>query len=67
MNSKELTRRRYGDPLKVLLQDEERSCKGCKHEHSEKLWGNIIAICTLTLRGKRRPHGKRCKDYKEKL
>lgn len=62
-----LRRHEYGDPLKILIDREERSCKGCKFEHSAHVFGKEVKVCTKLLKsGKRRNHGKRCTDYKDK-
>lgn len=54
--------REYGrDPLEILIEREERSCTGCKHERKEKMFGVIIMTCK-----KDRKHGKKCTHYKEK-
>jgi hypothetical protein len=52
---------KYGDPLKVLIRAEEKICKGCKHEKTEKIFGLKLVTCK---RG--RAHGKRCKYYMER-
>jgi hypothetical protein len=58
---------KYKNPLEVLIAEENRSCKGCKHEHSEKLFGKVYTVClTILPGGKRRNHGKRCMKYQEK-
>lgn len=46
----------YRDPLKKLLADEARTCKGCIHE--EMVFG--VPICL-----KKKKHGRRCKHYVE--
>ena len=56
-----LPERKYGDPLNVLLRDEEESCKGCRFRtpHAD---GNPRC------RNPRRPQvlaDKRCDDYEE--
>jgi hypothetical protein len=59
-----LEQRMYRDPLQILLEDEAKTCKGCKHEHRQWLWGNLIKLCTKKKPdGKRRNYGARCKDY----
>ncbi|MDB6119307.1 MAG: hypothetical protein JWO08_3088 [Verrucomicrobiaceae bacterium] len=61
-----LEQHKYRNPLDVLIEEESRTCKGCGHEHSEKLWGQLYTVCKKVLpNGKRRHHGKRCKDYQE--
>lgn len=51
---------RYRDPLQVLLIEEGKTCKGCKFEKTERLFGERTCTCT-----KRRKHGKRCKVYQD--
>lgn len=54
----------FRDPLEILLAEEARTCRGCASEHTETIWGKPIKICTAKdANGKRRNHGKRCKDY----
>ena len=54
----------YRDPLDVLLGEEAQTCRGCLNQHTEQLWGQDYTICTAKDdKGKRRNHGKRCKDY----
>lgn len=48
----------YGDPAIAFERDEARTCKGCAWEHH--LSG--VPRC-----GKGNKHGKRCKDYKERV
>lgn len=52
---------RYRDPLQVLLIEEGKTCKGCKFEKTERMFGERISTCT-----KRRRHGKRCKIFQER-
>ena len=60
------TRIAYGDPLKAMLYEEARTCKGCAHEASGKIFGATVMICTLIRPdGARRDHGRHCKQYKE--
>ena len=57
---------RYRDPLDILIAEEARTCRGCHYEHVETLWGQVIKICKKVMdNGKRRQHGKRCRDYLE--
>lgn len=52
----------YGDPLKRLLDEEAKTCKGCAFEESVKLFGGVsMRYCS---KGKK--HGKRCKGYQER-
>lgn len=48
----------YRDPLEILIAQEAKTCKGCRHEHMERLWGTKFMICM-----KRKTHGRRCKNY----
>ena len=62
-----LEQRMYRDPLTVLLDEEARTCRGCSHEHQATVFGNQMTICIKKMsNGKRRDHGKRCKDYATK-
>lgn len=55
----------YRNPLEILLAKEAKTCRGCSSQHTETIWGKSITICTAKDdKGKRRNHGKRCKDYK---
>lgn len=49
---------RFCDPLEILLAEEQKTCKGCTHSHTQRVWGTKVTICM-----KRRNHGKRCKLY----
>jgi hypothetical protein len=51
----------YRDPLEVAMAREARSCKGCAHDETYEFAGNKVKICA-----KGRPHGKRCKLFREK-
>ena len=57
---------RYRDPLEILLRDEARTCRGCIHQVHAVAFGTAVTICTAKDKnGKRRNHGRRCKDYRE--
>lgn len=57
----------FRDPAEVHERKEARSCKGCTWEKSARLMGTAHTVCTKLLPGgKRREHGKRCKNYLEK-
>lgn len=58
-----MTRQRdYGrDPLDILIEREERTCKGCAFERKERVFDVKIKICA-----KGRRHGKKCTNYKER-
>lgn len=54
------------DPLEILLAEESRTCRGCIHQLHDTAFGITVTICTAKDKnGKRRNHGRRCKDYKE--
>ena len=54
----------YRNPLEILLAEEAKTCRGCTSQHTERVWGQDITICTAKdYNGKRRNHGRRCKDY----
>jgi hypothetical protein len=58
---------KYGNPLDVLIAEENKTCRGCQYEHKASAFGSIVVICTKQNdQGKRRQHGKRCKNYKER-
>ena len=55
---------RYRDarnPLDQLLEQEARSCKGCKH--LEQAWGR--QLCMISMQ-KEKQELKRCKKYQER-
>lgn len=57
----------YRDPLEVLIRKEEKTCKGCCHESTYSGFGTTITVCMKPDNvGRRRKHGTRCKDYREK-
>lgn len=49
------------DPLKILIEREERTCKGCVFERTERVFEIKIVTCV-----KLRRHGKRCVLFKER-
>lgn len=55
-----LAQNRYGDPLAILLREEEKSCKTCEHYSKITMFGSVHAICDL-----RQPVGKQCKSFKK--
>ena len=56
----------FRDPLQILLANEARTCRGCIHRHTDRAFGVDVTVCNKTdENGKRRNHGRRCKDYKE--
>lgn len=56
----------FRDPLKILIARESRTCRGCIHQHTERAFGADVTVCTKSdENGRRRNHGRRCKDYKE--
>ena len=52
---------RYRDPLQILIEKQERSCHGCKHEERYTIAGKAMFIC---MKGRR--HGRKCKLFKER-
>lgn len=57
-----LPKRKYGDPLKVLLKDEAETCKGCR-------WRQVDGDDTPRCRNVRAVQiiaDKRCGEYEEK-
>lgn len=57
----------FHDPLEILLAKEARTCRGCDGEHHAVAFGQTVTICTKKdQNGKRRNHGRRCKDYTER-
>jgi hypothetical protein len=55
------------DPLIILLERESQSCKGCAHELFYTAFDAAVWICTTKdEKDKRRNHGRRCKQYREK-
>ncbi len=62
-----LEQHKYRNPLDVLIEEEQRTCKGCVHEVDFHGFGKIIWICIdKNNKGLRRNHGKRCKNYTER-
>jgi hypothetical protein len=59
--SNALPRFMYGDPLEAMIQIEAGSCKGCKFEITEKLFGEKLKRCQ-----KDKKHGTRCNKYIER-
>ena len=59
-----MTALEFRDPLHILLAQEAQTCRGCTNQHTERVWGADITICTVKDdKGKRRNHGRRCKAY----
>lgn len=57
----------YKDPLEVLIVKENRKCKGCCHEFKASGFGVTMMVCMkLDQAGRRRRHGERCKDFRER-
>lgn len=52
-----LRKGQYRDPLEVLIEKEERTCKGCVHKR--EVWGS--GYCAK----KDKAAARHCKDYKE--
>ena len=50
----------FDDPAKVYERKEAATCKGCVHEQQYTIAGQRMMLCD-----KHRPHGKKCKLYKE--
>ena len=50
----------FGDPAKVYEMKEAVTCKGCAHEDQYMIAGKLMMLCD-----KHRPHGTRCKYYRE--
>lgn len=48
----------YRDPSLVAERKEAQSCKGCKFEKVEKLFGVKINLCK-----KGKPHGRKCRNF----
>ncbi len=53
-----LDARFYRDPLQVLLDEEERTCRGCVHTVTTTILGKDYLTCS-----KDRRHGNRCRLY----
>ena len=51
---------KYGNPLDVLVEQEARSCKGCKHLDAIRIAGQLVQVCN---KGKK-PF-KKCPKYRE--
>lgn len=65
-----LPMRQYRNPADWAEEQQARTCKGCKGELlvTFPVSGAQEMICTRRRKdGKRRPHGKRCESYAEKL
>lgn len=57
----------YGDPEKVAITRESKTCKGCKHELFYTAFDLAVWICTSKDKNdKRRQHGRRCENYSAK-
>ena len=57
----------YGNPETVAIWKEGQTCKGCAHELFYTAFDAAIWICTTKdEKDKRRNHGRRCKQYREK-
>lgn len=56
-----LPQRDFRDPLQVLLNKEEETCKGCVNERRIKAFGSVYMICAFKIK----KHGTRCDDYEE--
>jgi hypothetical protein len=52
----------YRDPLEVAIAREAQTCKGCAHEQAYEFANQKIKVCA-----KGRPHGRRCKFFREKI
>lgn len=55
-----LPSRDYRDPLTVLIERENGTCKGCAHVETVRVFGEDALICH-----KHRKPVKRCKHYEE--
>ncbi len=51
---------KYGNPLDVLVEQEARSCKGCRHLDHVRIVGEMVLVCK-----KGKNPIKRCKKYQE--
>lgn len=57
----------FGDPEKVAIRKESKTCKGCVHEQFYTAFELAVWICTAKdEKNKRRNHGKRCPQYRER-
>lgn len=66
MNREIPSRMLFRDPLEILLAEEARTCRGCTHQLHAVAFGTAVTVCTAKDKnGKRRNHGRRCKDYRE--
>lgn len=46
-------RRQYSrDPLDILIEEESRTCKGCKHDKSEMVFGKVLFSCAIKRKSK---------------
>lgn len=51
----------WGNPLHELIGKENKTCKGCQFQSTEKAFGMVINFCA---KGKK--NLKRCKQYQER-
>lgn len=51
----------YLDPMEVAMRKEATTCKGCQHQPVTRAFGQDIATCD-----KRKKHGTRCREYRER-
>ena len=49
---------RYRDPLKQMIRQEAKTCKGCRNEGWVEVGEKRIKVYNLN-----KKHGKRCKNY----
>lgn len=52
---------RYRDPLDQMIRQEEKTCKGCRHEGWVEVGEKRIKVCKIKTK-----HGSRCKSYEER-
>lgn len=57
--SSALPKQLYRDPLETLIELEQGTCAGCKHEETMQFNGQPFRYCELP----RQAYGKRCRDY----
>lgn len=50
----------FGDPLAELIGKENKTCKGCEHQRTEKAFGIEVNYCQV---GRKQMH--KCDNYKE--
>ncbi|MEN6629836.1 MAG: hypothetical protein ABFC42_09340 [Sulfuricella sp.] len=43
---------RYRDPLDIILDEEARTCKGCKHDKGEMVFGKRTFECAIKRKSK---------------